>query len=364
MQERRLISFFVLVFMSLTLVGCFEGEQSKEEIDPPEDAEAVDRLDEEEDDGDSDEKGENSDEEEKEDEVKETVARQLYLLDANGMVAAQTLELPQPESKEVATQALEYLVKEGPVTQLLPNGFEAVLPEGTEILGIDVQEDGTAVVDVSSEFENYESEEEVNILEAMTYTLTQFDPIDQIQLRIEGDPQKEMPVDGTPIGEGYSRAKGINVIETDTTDFISSEAVTMYYPAEYNDNRYYIPVTQHVQSGEDDIYQSIVNALIEGPGYHNLNITHVFNTNTALNKKPTLKEGILELEFSEEILQDEEEGIISDEVMETLVRTLTEQQAIEAVEVKVENTDILVNENGEAYKKPVTRETFIPTEKL
>src|SRR5699024_9207075 len=104
----------------------------------PEDAEAVDRLDEEEDDGDSDEKGENRDEEEKEDEVKETVARQLYLLDANGMVAAQTLELPQPESKEVATQAVEYLDKEGPDTLLLPTGIEAVLPEGKLLLDIDV----------------------------------------------------------------------------------------------------------------------------------------------------------------------------------------------------------------------------------
>lgn len=361
MQKREWINISLMVLLSIMLAGCFQGEQSLEEIDPPEDAEVVDNL---EDITNEDVDEVEGDLETKEEEPAETVARQLYLLDANGMVVAQTLELPQPDSKEVATQALEYLVKGGPVTQLLPNGFEAVLPEGTEILGLNLQEDGTVIVDVSSEFEDYESDEEVKILEAMTYTLTQFDSIDRVQLRINGYPQSEMPVDGTPIGEGYSRTKGINVIATDTIDLIDSEVVTMFYPAEYNDNRYYIPVTQHIKAVDDNKYGSIVQALIEGPGYNNLNITHVFNTHTMLKENPRLKDGILELEFSKDILQDEDQGVISDEVMETLVRTLTEQQAVEAVHVKVEDVETIMNENGEAYNEPVTREVFIPTEKL
>src|SRR5699024_11667572 len=46
----------------------------------------------------------------------ETAARQLYLIDVNGMVVPQTLELPNIDSNEVAKQVLEYLVKDGPVT--------------------------------------------------------------------------------------------------------------------------------------------------------------------------------------------------------------------------------------------------------
>src|SRR5699024_12319256 len=60
----------------------------------------------------------------------ETAARQLYLIDVNGMVVPQTLELPNIDSNEVAKQVLEYLVKDGPVTSILPNGFQAVLPAG------------------------------------------------------------------------------------------------------------------------------------------------------------------------------------------------------------------------------------------
>src|SRR5690606_31953708 len=95
-------------------------------------------------------------------ESEETVVRELYLLDASGMVVPQTLELPRTES--AAKQAAEYLVIDGPVTELLPNGFQAVLPAGTEILGVNLEEDGTLIVDVSEDFKNYEAEDELKIL--------------------------------------------------------------------------------------------------------------------------------------------------------------------------------------------------------
>ena len=111
------------------------------------------------------------------------------------------------------------------------------------------------------------------------------------------------------------------------------------------------------------MYASIVSALLEGPGY-NTNIVHVFNPEALLVNEPNLDDGVLELVFNEAILQDQNEPIIADEVMETLVRTLTEQQNVEAVQVKVENVDQLVNENGDPYTEPVTRQNFIPAEKL
>src|SRR5690625_2164378 len=177
----------------------------------------------------------------------ETVPRQLYLIDANGLVAAQTLELPAPESNEVAQQVLEHLVKGGPVTPMLPNGFQAVLPEGTEVNGVNLQGDGTMIVDFSSEFSECEAEDEVQIVESVTHTLTQYENVHQVQLRMNGHPLREMPVNGTPIGEGYSRVNGINVMDTDL-NLMNSQAVTMYYPAEHNENRYYVPVTQYVEN--------------------------------------------------------------------------------------------------------------------
>ena len=364
MHKSGIFMFGVLFILSVVLAGCFQGEQSLEEIDAPQDQETVKEVDAQQNNEDEEESTDSESEDIANDTTGETVARQLYLLDMNGMVVSQTLELPKLESKEVATQVLEYLVKGGPVTPLLPNGFQAVLPEGTEVLGMNLQEDGTLVVDLSEEFKNYPAEDEMNILESMTYTLTQFDTVNKVKLMINGHVLSEMPVNGTPIVSGYSRTNGINLIDTDTIDLIDSQAVTMYFPAGYNENRYYVPVTSHVETEGDDIYRSIVQALIDGPGYNNLNMTHVFNAHTSLVEDPVFNNGVLELVFNQDILEDVEQAMISDEVMETIVRTLTEQEMVEAVDVKVENVEVIKNENGEAYSEPVTKDSFINIEKL
>ena len=68
---------------------------------------------------------------------------------------------------------MEYLVANGPVTDMLPNDFRAVLPEDTE-LSVNIK-DGVATVDFSKEFKNYQPEDEMKILQSITWTLTQFD---------------------------------------------------------------------------------------------------------------------------------------------------------------------------------------------
>lgn len=345
--------------MLMLLTGCFQGEQSLPDMDPPPNAEAVDKT---EDGTETTGEGETESESETDTEAAETVERQLFLLDSNGLVAPQTVELPVLESKEVALQALEYLVSDGPVTSLLPNGFRAVLPAGTEVLGVSIEE-GIMTVDLSEEFKEYAPEDEVKILEAMTFTLTQFDSVERVKLQIEGQDQSTMPVNGTPIANGYSRANGINLVQSDTVDLINSEAVTMYFPAEHDDTRYFVPVTQYVEAENGDIHQAIVDALIEGPAYET-NLIQVFDDQTMLLDSPKLDSGILELVFSQDVLKDTENGVIADEVMETLVRTLTEQESIEAINVRVDNVEQIANESGDVYTEPVTRDSFSPSEKL
>ena len=369
--KMKRLSLMMISFVGLLLIltGCFEGEQSIQEIDAPKDdieekaAKAKDTIKE-------DQKKET---EKKDDKAKKTnskkdeasdekTAREIYLIDANGLIASQTLELPKVESKEVATQALEHMVKGGPVTEMLPNGFQAVLPEDTEILGLNLKEDGTMIVDVSKEFKNYPKKNEVKILEAMTHTLTQFEDVKKIQLWINGHPQDKMPVDGTPINEGYSKANGINVMNS-TTDLFEAEAVTMFYPKEYHKNRYYVPVTKHVNVDQNQTYTALIESLLDGPAL-DTNALNVFNEGTTLKGKPELKDGILQVEFSKEIMKDNDKNQIADEVIETLVRTLTELEDVEAVDISVEDVKSLVNEQGESYDEPVSKHKYKSHEKL
>lgn len=333
---------FVFITMFILLSGCLQGEQTFEEMDVPEEVTIFEE----------EESSETTDEtvEEEVTETEETVAREIYLFDADGLVVPQTLEIPR--SKSAAMTVLEYMVTDGPVTDMLPNGFQAVLPAGTEILGLNLEEDGTLIIDVSEEFANYRAEDEVKILQAMTYTLTQFDNIERIKLWINGENQVEMPVNGTPISSGYSRQNGINIIASEKPSLVASEPVTIYYPKKYNDEFYFVPVTEHKNVGEEDLISAVVRSLIEGPIFE-LQTVQVFNEEANLVQKPTLHNGVLQLVFNEAVLADTEKGVIADEVMQTLVTSLTAIDDVDAIDVNVENKESILNEAGAIYDQPV-----------
>ena len=347
----------LLLIMTLTFVlgGCFQGEQNVKEIDVPEDVEVIEE--EQADETDVDEEKDDAEDTES----PETVEREIYVLDADGMVVPQTFELPKSES--AAMQVLEYMVVDGPITELLPNGFQAVLPAETTILGVNLKEDGTLIVDVSEEFEQYEADNEQKIIQAMTHTLTQFNDVERIKLWMNGHELTEMPVQGTPISEGYSRANGINIMTTTKPDVLHSEVATVFFPKQQQDEMYYVPVTQYFDGQEGDMLTSIIESLLRQP-QTNQQFVNVFNDETTLLKKPNVRNGVVQLEFSEHILQEQDNAIIANDVMETLVRTLTEQEGIEAVEVMVNDETTLLNEEGLKYEQPVTAEDFIHSEKM
>lgn len=362
---------------AIFLSGCgmFKGEQeTMEDMDPPpeqanltDDLESITEGDEAEDeDASEEEEGEESDEENQDsDATGETVERTLYLLDKNGLVVPLEVDLPTPNNKEVAKQVLEYLVQDGPITSMLPNGFQAVLPSGTEVLQLNLEEDGTLVVDLSEEFANYEAEKEKQVLEAMTFTLTQFENVNNIKIWINGHEQQTMPVNGTPLTEGYSRANGINVHVADAVDFMESKATTLYFPMQSNDEEiYYVPITQHVPIEGDNELQSVVQALLEGPSF-NLPLQKYINTGAQLENEPTLNEdGTLALKFNENILANSEKGVIADEVMQSIVLTMTELENVEAIEVSAGEHQAVMNESGQPYDEPVSRDMVAPKESI
>lgn len=354
MKIRGVLLVSFLLFVTFLVAGCFQGEQTLEEIDVPEEV----IFEDEENEADLDEQ-----QDELEDELDEseaTVAREIYLIDADGLVVPQELNLPKTESAALTT--LEYMVQDGPVTPMLPNGFQAVLPVDTEVLGMNLQEDGTLIIDLSEEFTQYKAEEEVKILEAMTNTMTQFDKVERIKLWVNGEELEEMPVKGTPISSGYSPKQGINVFVDGKPNIQASKAVTVFYPKQNQDQIYYVPVTQYF-SNDDQLYEKIIEAVMGAPIF-GVEATKVFNEAANLVEQPELKEGVLQLVFNEDILKDKEEAVIADEVMETLVKSLTSLEDVEAVELKVEDQARVVNEEGKVYDRPVTIQELQNKEKM
>ncbi|UOE54603.1 GerMN domain-containing protein [Bacillus sp. CMF12] len=336
---------------SVLLSGCgLFGSQGKEKVDPPK---AVSYTDE----------GESVAEEtagketaENEEGVTANLKTELYLIDKNGYVVPQTIDLPKTNS--VATQALEYLVENGPVTELLPNDFRAVLPADTKV-SVNIK-DKVATVDFSKEFQEYAPEDEKNILQSVTWTLTQFDSIDKVKLTLNGHELKEMPVNGTPVSSALSRANGINMDTTEVVDITNTKPVTVYYLGGDEENYYYVPVTKRVSNDMDNKVEAVVSELIKGPNYAS-NLVTDFLPDVELLEAPKIEEGKVTLNFNENVFSSFEEKMISKHLLNALVLSLTEQKGIESVAVTVDGKAEIVNEDGQKLSEPVTRPENVNT---
>lgn len=351
----------MLIVISVFLSGCglFGDDNVSKEIDPPKDVTYTENEEELQPSSDMKEKDEG--ELSKEGEDAQTTKRVLYLIDKNGMVVPQTVELPA--TKEVAKQVLEYLVIDGPVSNVLPNGFRAVLPQGTVVQGVNIKEDGTAIVDFSKEFTEYQPEDEKRILQAVTWTLTQFDSIKKVKFWINGHELQEMPVNGTPISvEGVSREDGINMISTSVVDITNTKPLTVYYLAEEDGQVYYVPVTKRISNSEKDMVKAAVNALIEGPDMAT-GLLSDFQPEVELLENPIYKDNQVTLNFNKAIYSsiDEESKMISEHVLNALVLTVTEQPGIESVVIQVDGKQDLVDENGNKLTEPVSRPEIVDT---
>ncbi|MGE7600986.1 GerMN domain-containing protein [Peribacillus sp. NPDC097675] len=351
-NKSKVTAAVTILASSLFLSGCgLFGAGEKTEIDPPKDVSLVE--------------DEASLEEPKEKQqpvadgedaaTEQTVKTELYLIDKSGYVVPQTLELPKSEA--VAKQALDYLVDNGPVTDKLPNGFRAVIPADTSI-SVNIKE-GVAVADFSPEFKNYQKEDELKILQAITWTLTQFDSVDKIQLRINGEDISEMPVNGTPIDDNISRASGINIDASDVIDISNSKALTVYYIGGDEKYSYYVPVTRRVSQKESDNVKAAIKELTKGPAGSNLQTS--FMSDVALLDDPKVADGKVVLNFNENILGSFKEKKVSKDVLDSLVLSLTEQKGIESVEVQVKGSADLLNEEGKPLSEPVIRPEKVNT---
>lgn len=341
------------VVFSLLLSGCSlsGGEKKNNEIDPPKDVSYTDEANKSETNSENSSNTDGTDQQ-----AAETVMRELYLIDENGMVVSQSLKLPKTDA--VAKQALEYLVVGGPVTEVLPSGFRAVIPQDTKI-SVNIK-GNKAIADFSKEFTDYKAEDETKILQAVTWTLTQFDGITEVELRINGHKLEEMPVNSTPISATLSRADGINIDTSSVVDITNTRQLTLYFLAENEGNKYYVPVTRRVDKSEKDNVTAIINELIKGPGLTSKLVSEFQSDVKLLSAKTT--DGKVTLDFNESIFGSFNEKMISQSVLDAIVLSLTEQTDIESVAITVNGSSSeIVTEDGKALTEPVTRPQNVNT---
>ncbi len=328
LSRKSILMLVMILVIAVFSSGCglfsTEDQDTSQPIDPPpqnwDDADLNIDLSEEDIEG-------TNDNEQSAGEVQGVFTGELYLYDPQGNVVPLTLGIPKTEG--IGKQVLRYMVKGGPVEALLPEGFSAVLPEGTEILGMKIDQ-GVATVDFSPEFQNYSVQEEQHIIDAISWALTQFDTIDSVRIWINGYPQEVMPVGGTPI-TSMSRDNGINLEISHGVDMGNTARVTLYFLAETEELTYFVPVTRIVEK-TDDIAMETLRQLIKGPAQGTNLYSPILPTTKVLDAK--VLDNVVIANFNDVIL-DYNSGNASPEAVRSIVLSLSENTGVKQVQLQV-----------------------------
>lgn len=187
-----------------------------------------------------------------EDGMRETV---LYFKDSLGLLVPVMRKLPWNEG--IAKSAIENMIDSPELRKSVSSiGLEPVIPTGTEILGMAVnEENGICKIDFSNDLLSYDTEkEEEGLIKGIVYTLTEFPTINEVQVLVEGK-SPEVLKHGTNAANPIKR-EDINL--TGEVDDNRSKVV-VYYKKDNSENdfEYFVPVTIPTLAPMPNIYTAL-----------------------------------------------------------------------------------------------------------
>lgn len=260
----------------------------------------------------------------------------IYLLDSNDYVARTKIDSCKCEGVDKARDLINGLIIDGTKSNIIPNGFKSIIPAGTSIKDISL-DNGVLTIDFSKELLEITKEYEEKMIESIVYTLTSIEGIDKVIIKVEGEILDKLPISGKTFPTYLDKDYGINKIY-DITAMKDIDSYTLYYVNTYNDNSYYVPVTKYINNDSQDKIKVIIEELYSAPIYETT-LMSFLNSNTKLLDYK-LEDGKLTLNFSEDILSDVTTNNILEEVIYTISLTMNDNYGVEEVVFLVEDEEI------------------------
>lgn len=260
----------------------------------------------------------------------------IYLLDSNDYVARTKIDSCKCEGVDKARDLINGLIIDGTKSNIIPNGFKPIIPPGTSIKDISL-DNGILTIDFSKDLLEITKEYEEKMIESIVYTLTSIEGIDKVVIKVEGEVLDKLPISGKTLPTYLDKDYGINKVY-DLTSMKDIDSYTLYYVNTYNDSSYYVPVTKYINNDSQDKIKVIIEELYSAP-IHETTLMSFLNSNTKLLDYK-LEDGKLTLNFSNDILADVTTNNILEEVIYTISLTMNDNYGVEEVVFLVENEEI------------------------
>ena len=269
--------------------------------------------------------------------VYSNISSVIYLLDSNDYIARTTIRGCDCDTLETAKDITKGLIIGEEKSNIIPNGFRSIIPTGTEILDINL-ENKILTINFSKELLDITEKYEEKMIEALIYTLTSIEGIDKVIINVEGEVLERLPNSNkilpTVLDKTYGINKSYDIVSTNNI-----ESYTVYYVSNYNDNMYYVPVTKYINSNKQDKIKVIIDELSSSPIYET-NLMSYLNSNVNLIDY-TIDDKILSLNFNDYILNDDTSNKILEEVIYTIGLSVVDNFNVEDISILVNNEEVL-----------------------
>lgn len=246
----------------------------------------------------------------------------VYLMDIDGYISKLETYISSLNLEDEIYKKINILI-EG--DENLKN-FIPLIPKGTKINSIKIEND-KVTIDFSKEIFNVTKNNEEKMLEAIIFTLTQTDEINEIYLKVDGKLFNELPNSKKIINYPLTRNYGINK-EYDITNLNNITKTTVYFVKENEDFNYYVPVTKISNTSSEKI-DIIIKELKSSVNYQS-NLNSYLSNNLNLDDYEITKDAI-NLIFNEYIFDDISEEKILEEVKYTISQSILENYKVKEV---------------------------------
>ncbi len=255
----------------------------------------------------------------------------IYLLDPKDYVSRTRVVIKNKDTLNQAREIIELLTIGGTKSHYIPNGFQAVLPSGTKLNTIAIQ-NGILKLDFNDIFLKLPKDKSELAIESLIFSLTEIEEVTGILIYINGELLTTLPNSNSKLPEVLTREYGVNKIY-DLTSFRNVTKTTTYYVGKYENTIYYVPVTE-ITNDEKEKIEIIIERLKSSP-MHQTNLMSYLNANTELLDYEILENDI-KLSFNHYLLDEFQENKILEEVEYSIALSLKDT-------LNIENVSFLVN---------------------
>lgn len=212
-------------------------------------------------------------------------------------------------------------------SQLQSYGLYPIIDSQLEVQSIDLN---NHILTVSFNDYLYSNQNALNIIEALTYVLTDYDEVEQLKLQIDGEDVDYLPNSSLPLNH-LTKQLGLNNFEEASTLLHQSIPVMVYQERNIENYLYYVPTTVRINEN-DDLEQQVQTIL----NYID-NKIHLLNV--------SLENQTLKLELDSNILLDNEK--IDRTLEELIVLSLKSMDNVLDVEIRIDGENVRSQETSQ-----------------